>query len=179
MAERIVVCVIANDAHKDEIRYLDVGSNFKHRLEYALRWVEKNHTSSECLWAFGAGADKEHEGGETLSALAVKHLQTLKPDAKVIFNQTDHAYYGTLEEMTWIFERIEDYDHFVFFTQGRHMFRVRIIVQFFFPKKCAEMEFVTTPHLPGHEISWAHELRSYIKLVLIKVGVCAPRHQTR
>ena len=176
-AARIIVCVLANDAVKGDAQYLDIGENTKLRIRDTVRFVQD---FKAVTWAFGAGADKEHSGGKTLATLSMHYLRTLLPSASGISNKTDYRYYGMLEEIDWVVKTakerfsLEEF-YFIFCTQPRHVVRVKYILRTFYPDIPAIVH--VTGHVHDAEISLSGELKSYVKLSMIKMGLTKRRYE--
>lgn len=174
---RVIVCVLANDAVKGDARYIDIGENTKLRIRDTVRFVQD---FKAVTWAFGAGTDEEHSSGKTLATLSMHYLRTLLPTATGISNKTEYRYYGTLEEIDWVVktarERFSNEEfYFVFCTQPRHLVRVKFILRTFYPDLPAIVE--ATGHVQAAEIPLYHELLSYLKLFLIKLGWAKRRYE--
>lgn len=177
-----ILCVIANDAAPgDESRpkYTDVGPNFKRRMDEAIAWAQEHLPTQKIIWAFGAGTDDAHALGPTLASLGEAYLRQCIPDAVTVTNRSFKKYYGTLEEIYYIVTKVhqtgrgKDRKVFVFFTQKRHMPRVKRIVEKRHPQVKAKF------HVTGQvsEIAWKDVLKSFVKLRMIERGWVQPRYK--
>jgi hypothetical protein len=184
MSERFIVCVLANDAetNKDTLlpRYVDIGDNSKRRIDDAVAWLQKSVGGRKVTWMFGAGTDVKCKLGPTLATFQRQYLLQKLPNSDVIFNEDLWKYYGTLEEIDWVIKNAKrrypnEVLKFVFCTQAGHIDRVRYIMSEFYPG--VECLLVTTGHLPGFHVRWWQEIRSHIKLRLIRKGKAKRRWQ--
>ncbi len=174
---RYILCIIANDAEYAGNRYCDVGSNFKLRANEAMTWSEARLPGQTIVWAFGAGADTPYAQGPTLGMLGEAYLRQRFPHAVTLTNHEHSKYYGTLEEIYWMVKRARQTYRgeklvFVFFTQSRHMPRVRRILRKFHSNVSAQ--FVKTGQTK--EIPWRDVVKSYVKLRMIERGWVEPRY---
>lgn len=184
MSDRMIVCVLANNAvtNKDTLlpRYVDIGDNSKRRIDDAVVWVQKSVGGRKVTWVFGAGADVKYKLGPTLATFQRQYLLEKLPNSDVIFNEDLWKYYGTLEEIDWVIKNAKrrypkEKLRFVFCTQAVHIDRVIYIMKEFYPNELFSP--VTTGHLPGSHIRWWQEMRSYFKLRLIRNGKAKRRWQ--
>ncbi len=186
MSDVYMICVLAKDAADgDEHRacYTDVGLDFKLRvlsLRYPSSFYHYAHDKAVVL--FGAGTDQAHAGGPTLAALGQEFMRKVYPKHVCLANTSEHNYYGTLEEMFWMVRaaaagpwKRQDV-RFVFYTQRRHMRRVRFIWWLFYQDEWGEAEFVVTPHVK--QIPWIHELGGIWKAWQVYRGKAKPRYAT-
>lgn len=169
-----VLCPLAGDAERDlqNCEYIALGPNSKKRIADAVRWQEKALPTAEVVWAFGAGTDKLHENGPTLAVLGTSELMRHQKDAVVVENWSDCEPYGTIEEINWIVDAVQQkYPSrelcFVFFSQSRHLLVVRWITRLF--RYPVSMQFEETGY--AKEISWIHVMRSFCKLLLVRLGL--------
>jgi hypothetical protein len=181
-----LLCIIANDAAPgDEARdhYTGVGANFKKRFDFAFNYPITSY-SEKVVWMFGAGTDVRHLNGQTLSAFGQEYLKRVhpNPDVKSYANISEYHYYGTLEEMAWMVKtalaegwKPSDVE-FVFFTQRRHMWRVKFIWHLFHKKHWGKAKFVVAGHT--RQISFVHELGGLWKVWRVYRGKELPRHAT-
>jgi hypothetical protein len=184
MSERLIICVLANDAetNKDTLlpRYIDIGVNSKRRMDDAVHWFLQSVAGRKVTWIFGAGTDTEYKFGPTLATFQRQYLLKKLPGADVIFNEDLWKYYGTLEEIDWVIKNAKrrysgETLKFIFCTQAGHINRVMYIMKEFYPNE--EFVPVTTGHVPGAHVRWWQEMRSTIKLKLILKGKAKRRWQ--
>jgi hypothetical protein len=180
-----ILCVIANDAAPGDERrpgYTGVGANFKVRLDDALDWVAEKLPHASTVWAFGAGTDERHAGGPCLAVMCYHHLKSvITHNPRRWVNSFDNNYYGTLEEIQWIVNQaendfLEDTAEFVFFTQRRHMWRVKLIWWLFHQHKWGRATFVVTDQV--EELPLVHELGGMWKAWRVYRGKQKPRYET-
>jgi hypothetical protein len=182
---RCIICPIAFDADSDQekFQYRNIGKNSKTRIEYAIKWVNRKYIDKPITWMFGAGTAKEYTNGPTLGQLGESYLLDRLGDEDVsnpdtIANLQDHKYYGTAEEIEWMVRNAhrrysDDSVVFVFFTQPRHLWRVRLIVWLF--QSHIKAHFVPTE---GEDlVSWKDEIKSYVKIFMRICGLMKFRHE--
>ncbi len=178
-----VLCVIANDpAEGDEklVAYTGVGVNYIKRMMDAVVWVHKNPSPLR-VWAFGAGADRRHRYGPTLAHHCEALLRIIMQEQTTLVNQHSPTHFGTLEEMAWIVEEVALTSQpgeveFVFFTQWRHVWRVRLIWWLFYQDRWGKAKFVVTGHCK--QIPIYHELGGLRKTWRVYKGREKPRYVT-
>ncbi len=176
-----VFCVIANDAAAGDdqrVVYTGVGLNYTKRMTDATVWAGE-HPSPSRVWAFGAGTDARHRYGPMLAIHCEVCLKQVVSDALTLVNRDSPSHYGTLEEIAWIVDEVARTSQpgeveFVFFTQRRHMCRVRLIWRLFYQKRWGKAKFVVTGHrtqIPIH-----HELGGLWKTWRVYKGYEKPRY---
>jgi hypothetical protein len=178
-----VLCVIANDAADgDDYRvvYTGVGLNYITRMMDAIVWAY-DHPSPSRVWAFGAGTDMRHRCGPTLAHHCAAFLRVVMPDQRTLVNRHSPSYYGTLEEIAWMVDEVvltsqPGEVEFVFFTQWRHMWRVRLIWRLFYQKRWGKAKFVVTRH--NKQIPIHHEVGGLWKTWRVYKGYEKPRYIT-
>lgn len=159
--QRLFLCPLANDAVSSrQGRYEDLGPNSKLRINAAHDYSTRLH-GVEVAWLFGAGTAPDYRHGHTLASLGRAYLHQLQPEARAYANFIEHTYYGTYEEMLWMVREAERQcqervPEFVFFTQQRHLPRVRLIWWLFFRHHKAR--FVVTRHMAGQQLSWGRSV---------------------
>jgi len=179
-SKKYVLCVIANDAKTNDGQYTDVGRNFKLRADESWSWTERSLLNVPIVWAFGAGTDEAHARGPTLGMLAEAYLRTKDPSLVALTNRRDKEYYGTLEEIYWVVKKAQqtfkgEKLQFVFFTQRRHMWRVKIIWWLFYQKEFGNAMFVTTGQTS--QLSLLHEIGGMLKVWRVYRGKEKPRYK--
>lgn len=181
MATRTFLCVLANDAVEEGGGYTDIGPNTKRRMNDAIvhSW---NVAGSPVTWMFGAGTADNYRDGPTLGYLQEQYLRIHVPLAVCVSNHNDPIFWGTLEEIDWVVDMAQTLLYpdddliFMFFTQSGHADRVNLIMSMFHPDVFSVV--VGTGHT-GDDLTWCSptELRSYIKLGLIKLGWWKRRYE--
>ena len=180
-----IPCLVANDAAKgDEGRsvYTGTGTNFQTRTKFAVDWMKENLAQVETFWAFGAGTDEAHVAGPTLARFCAETLLSLRPGSETMVNEDRKEFFGTYEEIVRAVDltarRFQPRTvKFVFFTQKRHMWRVRLIWGLFFEAEWGKATFVVTPQ--KFELSLVREAVAMGKVLAIRAGWVKPRYATR
>lgn len=173
--KRFILVPIANDAQCAHGQYVDIGRNAKVRIDDAVSYAKKIH-GKPAAWCFGAGAGEGYQGGKTLAYWGRNYLKGQLLGATMFANEDDKKVFGTYEEMRWVITTARSYypkDEltFIFFAQGRPLWRIRFIRWLFFRDVSAK--FVRTRQTL--EIPISHELKGYLRLLLIKGRIIQPR----
>jgi len=179
----LVLCILANDAEIVGENYRDVGVNYKIREKDAVSMVEGNVVATEVIWGFGRGTDPQRRSGPTLARLCEASLRLRLPTAKTLTNNSEHHYWGTLEEISWIVEEVGNtyapsQVEFKFFTQRLHMDRVKLAWRLFFEPEWGRARFFTTGLAKGYDLSEKEERnkRLYYWAMRYSFGLLVPKH---
>jgi hypothetical protein len=181
--KKYIACVIANDAADgDDVRekYTGVGPNYRRRMKSAVLWVHEHLPTANVTWAFGAGTDEAHARGPALAIHCMKCLKDFERNPNWMANTYDKNFFGTFEEIAWIVRRVGNEPssmgdvQFVFFTQARHIWRVKLIWRLFYQKTWGRARFVVTDHI-AHIPLW-HEAKGIGKVLALYIGAIEPQY---
>jgi hypothetical protein len=137
-----ILCPLASGAIKEDPFvgpcYTGLDETALRRIDLSIEWAKRNPAQKSVFWAFGAGTELGYHAGRTLALLAQEYLKKVMPYAKTRTNARDPHYYGTLEEVKWIVNKVHESVkdtsdvEFVFFGPSWHLRRVRLIWLLFF-----------------------------------------------
>lgn len=175
MTELYVVTPLANEAVLNpDGTYAAAGENAKARMKCAAEsaWEARRKSGIEVVFAYGAGSAGAARKGRTLAAAGADYFRQIEPELPILVNEKQGEVFGTLEEMRWViivtqllFPGVKI--RYVFVSQRRHLWRMRVIKWLFFP--LTPMQFVVSPQTK--EIPWVHEARAYGGLVFHRLGL--------
>lgn len=170
-----VVVPLANDAIDDaDGRYHTVGPNFEVRFDAALQEAKRcqQSSSADVYLAFGAGTDRAHAHGPTLAACCAAHATNLGVELPLLVNTRARTCFGTLPEIQWVVAaahvRFPDRPvEFVFVSQPRHLWRVRVAVWLFMPR--LRVRYVPSGYTK--QVPLLREALGYLRLILTRFGL--------
>jgi len=134
----------------------------------AQKYIQDPQTN--IVFGFGAGGTKE----KTQARYMEEYVLQVDTTLTTVANHDEVSVFGTLEELQWVVEKVQgmyEAPHFIIVSQARHLRRARIICSWFF-RKDISFEFVDSGHV--REIQLRHELRAYVRLILVKIKLLMP-----